>query len=62
MFSLTKKVMVMYMPLLANMAQCNSSIMSTKVNFEFFCDVNLLIYLSCLLPMLEIIHALIEFT
>jgi hypothetical protein len=61
MFSLAKLVMIMYMPLLANMVECNPSIMSTKVNFELSFDVNLFIYLSCLLPMLEIIHALIKF-
>jgi hypothetical protein len=56
-----KKMMAMYMPLLAKMAKDNPSIMFAKVNFKFFCDVNLLIFLCCLLPMLEIIHALIKF-
>jgi hypothetical protein len=44
------------------MVKDNPSIMFTKVNFELLCDVNLFIFLSCLLPMLEIIHALIKFT
>jgi hypothetical protein len=35
--------------------------MATKVNFELLYDVNLLISLSCLLLMLETIHALIKF-
>ncbi len=61
MFRVAKMVMVIYMSLLANMVECNPSIMSTKMNFEFFCDVNLFIYLSCLLPMLKTIHALIKF-
>jgi hypothetical protein len=61
MFGPTKKVMAMYMPLLANMAKDNPSIMSTKVNFELLCDINLLIFFSCLLPMLEIVHAFIKF-
>jgi hypothetical protein len=61
MLSPTKRVMPMYMPLLANMAKNNSSIMPTKVNFEFLCDINIFIYFSCLLPILEIVHALIKF-
>ncbi len=60
MFNPTKKVTSMYMPLLAKMAKDNILIMSAKVNFELFCDVNLCIFLCCLLPILEIIHALIK--
>jgi hypothetical protein len=56
-----EKVMAMYMSLLAKMTKDNPSIMSIKVNFELLCDVNLFISLSCLLPMLEIFHALIKF-
>jgi len=51
----------MYMPLVAKMVEDNPSLMVAKVNFELLCDVNLLISLSCLLPMLETIHALIKF-
>jgi hypothetical protein len=36
--------------------------MIAKVKSELFCDVNLLISLSCLLPMLETIHVLIKST
>ncbi len=43
------------------MAKDTPSIMSTGVNFELLCDVNLFIFFSCLLPMLETIHALIKF-
>ncbi len=43
------------------MVKDSPSIMPTKVNFELLCDINLLIFLSCLLPMLETIHALIKF-
>jgi hypothetical protein len=61
MLNPTKRVMVMYRPLLAKMAKNNPLIMSAKVNFELLCDVNLFNFLSYLLPMLEIIHALIKF-
>jgi hypothetical protein len=43
----------MYMPLVAKMA--------SRVYFELLCNVNLLITLSCLLPILETIHELIKF-
>jgi hypothetical protein len=49
------------MPLVAKMVEDNPSLMVAKDNFELLCDVNLLISLSCLLPMLETIHALIKF-
>jgi len=61
MFSLAKWVMSMYMPLVAKMVEDSPSLMAPRVYFELLCDVNLLITLSCLLPMLETIHALIKF-
>ncbi len=61
MISVTKQVMLMYMPLIAKMVeQC--IFMAAKVNFELICDVNLLIPPSCMLPMLETIHGVIKFT
>ncbi len=49
-------------PLVAKiMAKDNPSSMVAMVNFELFCDVNLLNSLSCLMLMLEIVHALIKF-
>jgi len=62
MFNLTKRVMAMYMPLLAKMVEDTLSIMFVKVNFEFFCDLNLFISLSYLLPMFETIEILIKFS
>jgi hypothetical protein len=62
MLSPTKRVMAIYMPLLANMAKDSPSIMYAKVNFELLYDVNLFISLSSLVPdMLKIVHALIKF-
>jgi hypothetical protein len=44
------------------MAKDSPSIMYAKVNFELFYDVNLFIFLSCLVPyMLKIVCALIKF-
>jgi hypothetical protein len=61
MLSLAKRTLSMYMPLVAKMAKDIPSLMVAWVNFEFRCDVNLLISLFSLIPMLEIIHALIKF-
>jgi len=60
-FNLTKRVMFMYMPFVAKMVEDIPFIMIVKHNFELFYDVNLLISLSFLLPMLETIHVLIKF-
>jgi hypothetical protein len=61
MLSLAKRVMSMYMPLVAKMVEDNPFLMVAMDYFELLCDVNLLVFLSCLLPMLEIIHPLIKF-
>lgn len=61
MISPTKWVMSMYMPLLAKMVEDNSFLLIANVNYGFLCNVNLLIFLDFLLPMLETIHALIKF-
>ncbi len=55
--------MSMYnVPLVAKiMAKDNLSFMVAMVNFEILCDVNLFNSLSCLMLMLEIVHALIKF-
>jgi hypothetical protein len=42
----------MYMPLIAIMVENNPSFMAPKVTIELLCDMNLLIFLSCLLFML----------
>jgi len=62
MFNPAKQVMSMYMPLLAKMAENGPSLLTTKVNYELLCDVNLLIFLACLLTMLETIHGLMKFS
>jgi len=53
MLSPTKKVMAVYTPLLAKMGKDTPSIMFAKMNFEFFCDINLLISLSYLFAHVE---------
>jgi len=59
--SLAKWTLSMYMPLVAKMAEDSPALMVAWVNFKFCCDVNLLISFFSLMPMLEIVHALIKF-
>ncbi len=61
MFNPSKRVMSMYIPLLAKIAENGPFILIAKINYELLCDVNLLIFLACLLPMLETIHGLMKF-
>jgi len=60
MFSLTKRVMAIYMPLLAKMAKDSPLIVFTKVNFDLLCDVTFS-YFFLFVVHVGIIRALIEF-
>jgi hypothetical protein len=51
MLSPTKWIML-YNPIVPKMVGNNRSFMVALVNFELLCDANLLIFFSCLLPML----------
>jgi hypothetical protein len=62
MLSPTKWVLSMYMALVAKMDEDSASLMATRVNFGLICEVDLFISLSCLMFVLEIVHALIKFT
>jgi hypothetical protein len=48
-------------PLVVKMAEDSPFLMAAQLNFKLLCDVDLLISLSCLMPMLEIVHGLIKF-
>lgn len=61
MLNLTKWVLSMHMSLVAKTIEDNSFFMDAQVNFKLLCDVDLLISLSCLMPMLKIVHGLIKF-
>ncbi len=60
MLNLAKCTLSMYMPLITKMVEDNPLLMVAQVNFELFGNVNLLISLFCLMPMLEVVHALIK--
>ncbi len=61
MLTPTNWVLSMYMPVVAKMDEDSASLMATRVNFGLLCDMDLFISLSCLMFMLEIVHALIKF-
>jgi hypothetical protein len=61
MLSLAKKVMAKYRTLLVKMALDNLANQQAKLNYERLCDLQVLLGLSCILPSLKSIHALIKF-
>jgi hypothetical protein len=56
-----KQVMAKYKTLIVKMSQDNVSITQTRFNLDLLCDLHMLLGLSCLLPLLEVMHALIKF-
>jgi hypothetical protein len=60
MLSPTKIVMAKYRTLLVKMALDNPTNQQVKLNHENLCDLQVLLGLVCILPMLESVHALIK--
>jgi hypothetical protein len=54
-------MMAKYKTLIVKMLQDNVSIAQARFNRNLLCDLHMLLGLSCLLPLLEIVHALIKF-
>jgi hypothetical protein len=50
-----------YKTLIMEISQDNASIAQARFNLILFCDLPLLLGLSCLLPLLEAVNALIKF-
>ncbi len=61
MLSLAKKVMVECRTLLVKMTLDNPTNQQAELNYEKLCDFQVLLGLSCILPLLESIHALVKF-
>ncbi len=53
--------MAKYKTLIVKMSQDSVSIAQARFNLNLLCDLHMLLGLSCLLPLLEIVHALIKF-
>ncbi len=62
MLSPMKHVFCEYCPLLMKMALDSPTIAFGASNFELLCDVEILLSLVCLVPMLEIVNVLMKFT
>jgi hypothetical protein len=56
-----KHVMEEYKTLIVKMSQDNVFIAQAKLNLDLLCDLHRLLGLFCLLPLLEVVNALINF-
>jgi hypothetical protein len=61
MLSLAKRVMAKYKTLLVKMALDSLTYQQAKLNYENLCDLQVLLGLACILPLLEFVHSLIKF-
>jgi hypothetical protein len=57
-----KKVFVDYKTILIVHMNNLNRVVTTKTKFlEYFCDIEVVLGLICIMPMLEVVHALIKF-
>jgi len=61
MLSLMKCVFVEYKTLMVHMNNDLNHVRPTKTNLEYLCDVEVVMGLMCIMPMLKVVHALIKF-
>ncbi len=61
MLSLAKRLIAEYRIILVKMALDNPINQQAKHNYEHLCDLQILLGLSCILSLLEFVHALIKF-
>ncbi len=54
-------MMVEYNTLIMKMLQDSASVAQARFNLDLLCDLHMLLGLSCLLPLLEVVNALIKF-
>jgi len=54
-------MMAEYKTLIMKMSHDSVSIAQARFNLDLFCDLHMLLGLSCLLPLLEVMNALIKF-
>jgi hypothetical protein len=60
MFSPSKKIYYEYQPLIVNMHVESPKNDTTSKNLSALCDMELILGLPCLLPLLECVHKLIK--
>jgi hypothetical protein len=56
-----KCVLVQYKSLVVNMHSKYEKSKSTHNNFELLCDLDLIISMPCVMPILEVVHSLIKY-
>ncbi len=61
MLSLMKRVLAEYKTIMVRMNNDLNRVVATKTNLEYLCDIEMVIGLMCIMPMLEVVHALIKF-
>jgi hypothetical protein len=61
MLSLMKRVLAEYKTLMVHMNNDLNRVVPTKINLECLCDVEVVMGLMCIMPMLKAVHALIKF-
>jgi hypothetical protein len=61
MLALLKRVRKEYKPLIVNMAPNSGFVKAMKVKLMNLCDVDTILHLPCVLPMLEHVNALMKF-
>ncbi len=61
MLSPSKKVLNEYQMLIVKMVEDNVSIVIVKANYELLYDVETLLGLACVLPLLELVQGLFKF-
>jgi hypothetical protein len=56
-----KKVLIEYQTPMVPMTNDLNHVVATKTNLEYLCDVQVIMGLMCIMPMLKVVHALIKF-
>jgi hypothetical protein len=61
MLSLMKRMFAEYKTLMVHMIDDLNRVVATKTNLEYLWDIQAVIRLMCIMPMLKVVHALIKF-
>jgi hypothetical protein len=62
MLTLSKHVLFEYKSLVVNVNENSTRNAPTKTNYELLCDSNIVLGLTCVLPMLELVQSLSKMT
>jgi len=57
----SKKVLSEYKALVVKMVEDSVIVDTTKINYELMCDLETLLGLSCIIPLLELVQGLSKF-